>query len=240
MSKQGPKGPHKKLAPDSKWNVFSRPVHRNRPRAEVISFDEDSRKEFLGGFRKRKNQRREIAKTQAQKIVMEQKREEKEERRKQIAGYMQKLIDAKDQANEGGEAFLLDAVEEGDEKSKKRPRADDDSDSEDEDDNEKIYETDTQKITAIVEDGEDQDSSSESDEFAGMPALQPVDPPKKPFGGRQSQQQHHGKHRGGAGNRPDRPSVPKGSFEVVKQSHPRHPWQKKKHLGGGNKKRKLA
>jgi hypothetical protein len=131
MSKPGQRPPNRKLAPDSKWNVFSRPVHRNRPRAEVISFDEDSRKyvslpemekihfeavksvffiflpcsctkfsqsciflliintyiilyyliarEFLGGFRKRKNQRREIAKTQAQKIVMDQKREEKEE-----------------------------------------------------------------------------------------------------------------------------------------------------------------
>jgi hypothetical protein len=154
---------------------------------------------------------------------------------------MQKLIDAKDQANEGGEAFLLDAVADADGNSKKRPRADDDSDSENEDDAEKVYETDTQKITAIVEDGDDQDSASESDEFAGMPALQAVDPPRRAMGGRQKQQQgQHGKHRGNNG-KPDRPAVPKGSFEVVKQSHPRHPWQKKRHLGGsGNKKRKLA
>lgn len=155
---------------------------------------------------------------------------------------MQRLLDAKDQADEGGEAFMLgeedaDGAKKKNEKKRNR-EAGNDSDSEEE--KEKIYETDTQKITAIIDDGEapERESESEEDEFAGMPALAPADPPKGHGRNKTGNGSHQGRKPGQQKGKSDR--IPKGQFEVVKQGHPRHPWQKNKHLGGnGNKRRKL-
>lgn len=70
-----------KMAKASKQQS-SEPARRkriNRGSKLVVEFDENARREFLTGFRKRKLQRRDNAKKQAELLVNEAKRQEKQE-----------------------------------------------------------------------------------------------------------------------------------------------------------------